>query len=94
MAFSFPATPFADAAPDLGDSAIAETAGMGGFAMAASPAIVQFVGESAVEASGYTREMGHITLGHNPSFTLPAMDFMETPAGIDVRKCVDNGIAP
>ena len=83
-----------DAAPDLGDSAITETAGIGGFAMAASPAIVKFVGGSAADALGATTEMGHITLGTNPAWTLPILDFQGTPAGIDVRKCVDTGIAP
>lgn len=83
-----------DAAPDLGDSAITETAGLGGFAMAASPAIVKFVGGSAADALGATAEMGHITLGRNPAWTLPVLDFQGTPAGIDVRKCVDTGIAP
>ena len=83
-----------DAAPDLGDSAITETAGIGGFAMAASPAIVKFVGGSAADALGATSEMRHITLGRNPELTLPVLDFQGTPAGIDVRKCVDAGIAP
>ena len=83
-----------DAAPDLGDSAITETAGIGGFAMAASPAIVRFVGGSAADALGATAEMAHITLGRNPAWTLPILDFQGAPAGIDVRKCVDTGIAP
>ena len=83
-----------DSAPDLGDSAITETAGIGGFAMAASPAIVKFVGGSAADALSTTAEMGHITLGRNPAWTLPILDFQGTPAGIDVRKCVDTGIAP
>ena len=83
-----------DAAPDLGDSAITETAGIGGFAMAASPAIVKFVGGSAADALDATAEMGHITLGRNPAWTLPVLDFQGTPAGIDVRRCVDTGIAP
>ena len=83
-----------DAAPDLGDSAITETAGIGGFAMAASPAIVKFVGGSAADALGATAEMSHITLGRNPAWSLPILDFQGTPAGIDVRKCVDTGIAP
>ena len=90
----FPGYSVDDAAPDLGDSAITETAGIGGFAMAASPAIVKFVGGSAADALGATAEMGHITLGTNPAWTLPILDFQGTPAGIDVRKCVDTGIAP
>ena len=90
----FPGYGLADAAPDLGDSAITETAGLGGFAMAASPAIVQFVGGSPADAVANTLEMTHITLGRNGALTLPAMDFTGTPSGIDARKVVDTGIAP
>ena len=90
----FPGYGLADAAPDLGDSAITETAGLGGFAMAASPAIVQFVGGSPADAIASTLEMTHITLGRNGALTLPAMDFTGTPSGIDARKVVDTGIAP
>ncbi len=90
----FPGYTAADAAPDLGDSAITETAGLGGFAMAAAPAIVQFVGGSPEDALANTLEMSHVTLGRNGAFTLPALDFTGTPAGIDARKVVDTGIAP
>jgi hypothetical protein len=83
-----------DAAADLGDSAITETAGLGGFAMAASPAIVQFVGGTPAQAIANTLSMAHITLGHNHAFTLPAINFGGTPAGIDARKVLDTGIAP
>jgi hypothetical protein len=84
----------ADAAPDLGDSAITETAGVGGFAMAAAPAIVKFVGGSAQDAIAHTLSMVHITLGRNSAFTLPALDFAGTPCGIDARRVVDTGILP
>jgi hypothetical protein len=83
-----------DAAADLGDSAITETAGLGGFAMAASPAIVQFVGGTPAQAIANTLSMTHITLGHNHAFTLPAINFGGTPAGIDARKVLDTGIVP
>ena len=83
-----------DAAADLGDSAITETAGLGGFAMAASPAIVQFVGGTPAQAIANTMSMTHITLGRNHAFTLPAINFSGTPAGIDARKVLDTGIAP
>ena len=73
----FPGYSIADAAPDLGDSAITETAGLGGFAMAAAPAIVNFVGGTADDAIANTTQMGHITLGRNSAFTLPAMSFAE-----------------
>jgi len=90
----FPGYSVADAAPDLGDSAITETAGLGGFAMAAAPAIVNFVGGTPDDAIANTAAMGHITLGRNAALTLPAMNFSGTPAGIDARKVVDTGILP
>ncbi|HVF25450.1 MAG TPA: DUF1116 domain-containing protein [Anaerolineales bacterium] len=90
----FPGYSQSDAAPDLGDSAITETAGIGGFAMGAAPAIVQFVGGTPQDAIAYTREMVHITMGVNDGFTLPPLNFDSSPAGIDARKVVDTGIAP
>ena len=90
----FPGYGIDDANPDLGDSAITETAGIGGFAMAAAPAIVQFVGGSAGDALAITNEMAAITLGRNNALTLPALDFAGAPAGIDVRRVVDTNILP
>ena len=90
----FPGYSQEDAAPDLGDSAITETSGLGGFAMAAAPAIVRFIGGTPAVALAATAEMAHITLGRNTAFTLPPLDFAGTPAGIDIRKVIDNGIAP
>jgi hypothetical protein len=83
-----------DAAADLGDSAITETAGLGGFAMAAAPAIVKFVGGTPQDALANTLAMTHITLRRNGAFTLPALDFTGTPACIDARRVVDTGILP
>lgn len=83
-----------DANPDLGDSAITETFGIGGFAMAAAPAIVRFVGGSPADALEFTRLMGRITLARNPSYQLPALGFAGTPTGIDARRVVDSGITP
>jgi hypothetical protein len=90
----FPGYSVADAAADLGDSAITETAGLGGFAMAASPAIVKFVGGSPADATANSRRMMSVTLGTNPAFTLPPLDFGGTPAGIDARLVLDSGILP
>jgi hypothetical protein len=83
-----------DAARDLGDSAITETAGIGGFAMAAAPAIVQFVGGTPADAVAHTTAMAHITMGRNNAFTLPQLNFAGTPAGIDARKVLDTSITP
>ena len=90
----FPGYSIAEAAPDLGDSAITETAGIGGFAMAASPAIVQFVGGTPADAVARSKEMVPITLGRNNALTIPALNFSGTAAGIDIRKVVDTGIQP
>jgi hypothetical protein len=90
----FPGYSVEDAAADLGDSAITETNGLGGFAMAASPAIVQFVGGTPADATANSRRMLAITLGANPAFTLPALNFAGTPAGIDARLVADSGVLP
>jgi hypothetical protein len=90
----FPGYSSADAAGDLGDSAITETAGLGGFAMAAAPAIVKFVGGTPADAIANTLAMRHITLGASGAFTLPYLDFAGTPAGIDVIRVVDTRILP
>ncbi len=83
-----------DANPDIGDSAITETGGVGGFAMAAAPAIVRFVGGTAALALQVTQEMYAITAGEHEFFTIPALDFRGTPLGIDVRKVMQTGILP
>ena len=83
-----------DANPDIGDSAITETAGLGGFAMAAAPAIVRFVGGTAPEALATTQRMYEITLGEHERFAVPVLDFRGTPLGIDVTAVVRTGILP
>lgn len=83
-----------DANPDIGDSAITETAGVGGFAMATAPAIVTFVGGSPKDAINATLEMYEITTAEHKQFNMPALDFRGTPTGIDIRKVVELGIAP
>ncbi|MBO0980523.1 DUF1116 domain-containing protein [Microbacterium sp. SD291] len=84
----------ADSGHDMGDSAITETFGIGGFAMAAAPAIVALVGGTVDEAMGYSRTMNAITTGSNPNITIPALGFMGVPTGIDVRKVMETGILP
>jgi hypothetical protein len=84
----------ADANPDIGDSAITETMGIGGFAMASAPAIVRFVGGSVPDALRTTQEMYEITVGENPAYALPILDFRGTPTGIDVTKVLRTGILP
>ena len=91
----FPGYTEKDANPDMGDSTIVETVGLGGFAMAAAPAVAGFVGAgSAADAANYTRTMYEITAGRNPDWTLPTLDFAGVPTGIDIRKVLETGIAP
>lgn len=83
-----------DAAPDIGDSVITETVGIGGFAMAAAPAIVKFVGGTPETAVNFTRQMYEITTKENDTYQIPQLDFRGTPTGIDVVKIVETGILP
>lgn len=91
----FPGFSERDANADMGDFAIVETIGLGGFAMAAAPAVVGFVGAGqASEAAAFTRSMSEITVGLNPAWTIPAMDFAGVPTGIDIRLVLETGLAP
>jgi hypothetical protein len=83
-----------DAARDIGDSVITETVGIGGFAMAAAPAIVKFVGGSAETAVNFTQQMYEITTKENDTYQIPQLDFRGTPTGIDVVKIIETGILP
>jgi len=85
----------ADANPDIGDSAIVETIGLGGFAMAAAPAVAGFVGAGGLrEAIAVTEEMAEIAIGEHPNFRIPTLDDRGAPVGIDVRRVVATGITP
>ena len=90
----FPGYSEKDANPDIGDSAITETAGFGGFAMAAAPSIVSWVGGSVAYATENTQKMYEITQTKNSNFLIPFLDSQGTPTGIDVRKVVRTGITP
>jgi hypothetical protein len=83
-----------DASPDMGDSAITETAGLGGFAMAAAPAIVQFIGGSPSDAIGHSQRMYEISIGESQTYTLPILNFRGTPTGVDIRLVLQTGILP
>ena len=84
----------ADAVPDMGDSAIMETVGLGGHVQAAAPALQQFVGGSFARAAALTREMVQITAGVATDYQIPNLDFGGAPVGIDIRKVVQTGITP
>lgn len=90
----FPGYTSEDANADIGDSTITETAGIGAFAMAAAPAIVQFISGSPQDALNATLEMYEITAGEHSHFTIPQLDFRGTPTGIDIRKVVELGVTP
>jgi len=91
----FPGYSEKDANPDMGDSAIVETVGLGGFAMATATAVAGFVGAgSASEAANFTKAMYEITVARNPDWTMPNLDYAGVPTGIDIRKVLQTGTAP
>jgi hypothetical protein len=90
----FPGYGPSDANPDIGDSAIAEVHGLGGFSLAAAPAIVGFVGGTPADARRATEEMAMITVGRHREFQVPTLDFAGSPLGIDVRAVADSGLEP
>jgi hypothetical protein len=91
----FPGYGADDANPDIGDSAIVETIGLGGGAMAASPAVARFVGAGGLaEALAATAEIREITIADHPHFRIPTLDDGGAPVGIDVRRVVETGITP
>jgi len=93
-ALFFPGFTKEDANPDIGDSSITETNGLGGFAIAASPAIVQFVGGSTKDAINCTMQMYEITAAENNVYQIPYLNFRGTPTGIDVIKVVEKNVLP
>jgi hypothetical protein len=84
----------ADAGLDMGDSAIAETVGWGAFTIGGAPGILSLVGGTPEEALAYSREMKKITTAVHPTYRMPALGFVGTSIGIDIRKVVQTGIAP
>ena len=83
-----------DAGLDMGDSAITETVGWGGFVLGGAPGILTLVGGTPEQALAYTREMANITITRHPQYLMPALNFQGAPLGIDVRKVVQTGITP
>ena len=83
-----------DAGLDIGDSAITETVGWGGFVLGGAPGILSLVGGTPEEALNYSREMRKITVAAHPTYRMPALGFIGTSIGIDIRKVVQTGITP
>lgn len=90
----FPGFTEKDANRDVGDSCITETTGIGGFCMAASPAIVQFVGGQVQDAINYSSQMYEITVGEGNAYKIPVLDFRGSATGIDIMKVIETGIRP
>jgi hypothetical protein len=90
----FPGYDKEDANPDIGDSVITETTGIGGFAMATAPAIVQFVGGTPQDAIQYTTSMYEITEEESNAYKMPPMNFRGTPTGINIQKVIETQILP
>jgi hypothetical protein len=84
----------ADAGLDMGDSAITETVGWGGFVLGGAPGILALVGGTPQDALGYTQEMRKITTGVHPTHRMPALGFEGTSVGIDIRKVVQHNTTP
>ena len=83
-----------DAGADMGDSAITETVGWGGFVLCGATGILSLVGGTPEEAMAYNREMRQITVTTSPNYRMPVLGFQGAPVGIDIRKVVQTGIAP
>jgi hypothetical protein len=84
----------ADAGLDMGDSAITETVGWGGFVLAGAPGLLALVGGTPEEAFAASRAMREITVRTSPDYLMPVFGFEGSPVGIDVRKVVKTGIEP
>jgi hypothetical protein len=83
-----------DAGLDMGDSAITETVGWGGFVLGGAPGILSLVGGTPDEALAYSRAMRQITVTTSPEFRIPALGFEGTAVGIDIRKVAQTNILP
>ncbi len=84
----------ADAGLDMGDSAITETVGWGGFVLGGAPGILALVGGTPEQALAFSRDMRRITVAESPDYLIPALGFAGAPVGIDIRKVVQTGILP
>ncbi|MHB8628374.1 MAG: YlbE family protein [Aggregatilineales bacterium] len=90
----FPGFTADQANPDIGDSAITEASGLGGFAVGGAPAIVEFIGGTAEGFMQAMLEMYELTITHSTQFQLPLLNGRGTPTGVDVFRVVETGICP
>ncbi len=77
-----------------GESIIAETVGLGGFAQASAFPLQKYQGGSAEAMVRRNKELYDITVGDNPNFHIPYLNYRGTPTGIDVFKVAHSGILP
>lgn len=84
----------ADAARDIGDSAVIECIGLGGMAVATAPAVAAFFGGDSTSALRRTELMGQICAGRSERFKLSLRDGIATPVGIDARMVVELDVTP
>jgi hypothetical protein len=84
----------ADAAGDIGDSAIIETCGLGGMAIAGAPSVASFIGGKLSDEVAAVESLVNITVARHPKFSLPPADGVQTPVGVDVRRVVETRLVP
>ncbi len=90
----FPGFSVADANRDVGDSAITEASGLGGFVAGGAPAVIGFIGGTAESLRQAQAEMYQITLAESRHFRLAMLENRGAPTGVDVRKVLETGIQP
>lgn len=77
-----------------GESMIAETVGLGGFAQATAFPLQAYNGGTSEQMIENTLKMYEITIGEHPEFSIPYLGFRGTPLGIDVTRVVRTGVTP
>ncbi|HVB52702.1 MAG TPA: DUF1116 domain-containing protein [Candidatus Acidoferrales bacterium] len=77
-----------------GESIMAETVGLGGFAQAAAPALQKYQGGSVSAMVERNLQMYSITVGEHTHFRIPYLDYRGAPVGIDIFKVVQTGVTP
>lgn len=82
----------ADMNPDLGDSAIVETYGLGALAVAASPLAAPSVGLDPAEIGAIDARLRAIAAGESPAIRFP--DGRAAMLGVDARRVAETRIAP
>lgn len=83
-----------DVMPWIGDSCMLEATGLGGFAAAASPAVMRALEKTLSDGIEQTLEMSNITISENAHYLIPALNYQGSPTGIDILKVLDTGIEP